>query len=62
MPPVLQWVSAVLPMRWFIQAVRKVMIQGVDMVYVVKEFLILAGMIALLLFVSLKTFKIRLKK
>jgi ABC-2 type transport system permease protein len=62
MPRVLQWVSTVLPVRWFIQSVRKVMIQGVDMVFVTKELVILAGTIALLLFMSLKTFKIRLKK
>jgi ABC-2 type transport system permease protein len=62
MPGILQWISAVLPVRWFIQAVRKVMIQGVDIVFITKELIILTAMIALLLFMSLRTFKIRLKK
>ncbi|MGL4852973.1 MAG: ABC transporter permease [Phocaeicola sp.] len=62
MPKVLQIVSAFLPARWFIQAVRKIMIQGVDGIYVLKEFLILSSMVLLLLAISLKQFTIRLKK
>ena len=62
MPRILQWLSTILPVRWFIQAVRKVMIQGVDMVFITKELAVLAGMIVLLLFMSLRTFKVRLKK
>jgi ABC-2 type transport system permease protein len=62
MPKVLQWISAVLPVRWFIAAVRKVMIQGVEVVFVAKEIAILSGMAFLLLFVSLKKFSVRLTK
>jgi ABC-2 type transport system permease protein len=62
MPPVLQWISSVIPARWFISAVRKVMIQGVDFVHVAEETLVLAGMTALILSMSLITFKVRLKK
>jgi ABC-2 type transport system permease protein len=62
MPQILQWISAIIPARWFIEAVRKVMIQGVGSVYVIKELAILSGMIAFILFMSLRTFKIRLKK
>jgi ABC-2 type transport system permease protein len=62
MPKVLQWLSAVLPVRWFIAAVRKVMIQGVDAVFVAKEIAILSGMAFFLLFVSLKKFSVRLTK
>lgn len=60
MPKILQWVSSVIPARWYIEAVKKVMIQGVDAAYVVKEIVVLTGMAALLLAVSLKKFKIRL--
>jgi ABC-2 type transport system permease protein len=60
MPAVYQWVSAVLPARWYIQAARKVMIQGVDIALVAKELIILAGMIAFIVFVSLKTFRTKL--
>ena len=34
MPWVLQGISAAIPARWYIQAVRKLMIQGVDVVNV----------------------------
>jgi ABC-2 type transport system permease protein len=60
MPAILQWFSAILPVRWYIEAVRKVMIQGVDAVYIIKELLILTGMALFLLTVSLKRFNIRL--
>jgi ABC-2 type transport system permease protein len=60
MPDILQWISAIVPARWFIDAVKKLMIQGVDIQYVAKEFLILAGMAFFLIFVSLKKFMIRL--
>ncbi|GAP71280.1 ABC transporter, ATP-binding/permease protein [Candidatus Symbiothrix dinenymphae] len=61
MPAILQWLSCILPVRWFIDAVRKLMIQGVDAVFVLKEIAILSGMAVVLLVVSLKKFKIRLQ-
>ncbi len=60
MPAILQWISTVIPARWYIEMIRKLMIQGVEGIYVVKEFLILSVMALVLLVVSLKTFKIRL--
>lgn len=60
MPIVLQWIASAMPARWYIEAIKKLMIQGVDGVYVIKEFAILLTMIMLLLAVSLKTFKKRL--
>ena len=61
MPKILQWVSAIVPARWYIEAVKKLMIQGVEIQYVVKEFTILFCMTLFLLTVSLKKFKIRLE-
>lgn len=61
MPEILQWVSCIVPARWYISAMRKLMIMGVDYTYVLKELAILAGMTALLLTVSLVTFKKRLE-
>ncbi len=61
MPHILQWISAVMPARWYIELIKKLMIQGVDGIYVMKEFAILALMVAVLLAVSLKTFKKRLE-
>ena len=60
MPVILQDLSAIVPARWYISAVRKLMIQGVSVYYVFKELLILGLMAALLMTVSLKKFKIRL--
>ena len=60
MPTILQWISAVIPPRYYIQAMRKLMIMGVGIQEVWHEVLILIGMTAMLLVVSLKKFKTRL--
>lgn len=60
MPMPLQWFSSILPARWYIDGVKKMMIQGADVEFVAKEFLILAVMALVLIGVSLKKFKIRL--
>jgi len=60
MPTFLQVISAIFPARWYINAVRKLMIQGVDFVYVAREFAILLGMTLVLLTISLKKFKVRI--
>ena len=60
MPEILQWISAIVPARWYIEAVKKLMIQGVEVQYVAKEFLILVAMALGLILVSLKNFKTRL--
>ena len=60
MPMPLQALSAIFPARWYIDAVRKLMIQGVDFVYVAREFAILFGMTLVLLTISLKKFKVRI--
>jgi len=60
MPQILQWFSSIIPARWYISAVRKLMIQGVDYVFIWKELVILVSMAIVLLAVSLKKFKVRL--
>ena len=60
MPKILQWVSHIIPARWYIASVRKVMIEGLGMQYVVKEVVILSAMTLFLLGVSLAKFKNRL--
>lgn len=60
MPAVLQWISSVIPARWYIEAIKKLMIQGVDAIYIWKESIILCVMMLLLLAVNLKKFKVRL--
>lgn len=61
MPVVLQVISDVLPARWYIQAVRKLMIEGVDVSLVLNEVLILTLMAVLLITISFKKFKNRLE-
>ena len=61
MPLVLQIISDILPARWYIQAVRKLMIEGVDITLVLKEVGILALMVAVLITISFKKFKNRLE-
>ncbi|MDO4160084.1 MAG: ABC transporter permease [Prevotellaceae bacterium] len=61
MPVWLQKLSAIVPARWFIEAVRKLMIQGVEVQYVRTEFIVLCVMIVLLMSIALKKFKIRLE-
>ena len=60
MPRVLQWVAAIIPPRYYIQAMRKLMIMGVGIREVLPEVGILAGMTLLLLTVALKKFNQRL--
>ena len=61
MPAVLQWISNIIPARWYIQAVKKVMIEGLGMAAVWHEALILSGMAACLIGLSLEKFTERLE-
>ncbi|MEG1634671.1 MAG: ABC transporter permease [Rikenellaceae bacterium] len=60
MPLPLQYFSSIIPARWFIAGVRKLMIQGVEIQYAAKEFAILGLMAIVFITLSLKKFKIRL--
>jgi ABC-2 type transport system permease protein len=61
MPQVLQWLSAIVPPRYYIQAMRKLMIMGVGIGEVAQEVAILSGMTILLLIIALKKFNSRLE-
>ena len=60
MPIPLQVISNVIPARWYIAAVRKLMIEGLAVSYITKELFILLGMTLFLIIVALKKFKNRL--
>lgn len=60
MPEVLQWFAALVPPRYYIQAMRKLMIMGVDISNIVREIYILSAMALFLLIVALAKFKKRL--
>ena len=61
MPQILQWISAIVPPRYYIEAMRKLMIMGVGIQEVAKEVIILSGMTVFILTVSLLKFKTRLE-
>lgn len=57
MPVVLQWISNVIPARWYIAAMRKLMVQQLGFSYILKETLILLLMTAVLLIAAVGKFK-----
>ena len=61
MPQILQWIAAVVPPRYYIDAMRKLMIMGVGIDEVMKEVVVLVGMTVLLLTIALKKFNVRLE-
>lgn len=61
MPQILQYINAIVPARWYIAAVRKLMIMGVDVEMIGKEVCVLLAMTVFLLSVALLNFKKRLE-
>lgn len=60
MPEWLQWLSTLVPARWYIDAMRRLMIQGVQFNTVVQDTLILIAMTLVFIFVALKKFNNRI--
>ena len=61
MPRILQWISAIITTRYYISAMRKMMIMGVGIEQVLFELTVLSAMLVALLTLALKTFKVRLE-
>jgi ABC-2 type transport system permease protein len=61
LPKFFQVVSNIVPARWYIDAVRKMMIQGLPLVAVWKNCVILLGMTVAILGISLKKFNDKLE-
>ena len=61
MPQVLQWLAALVPPRYYIEAMRKLMIMGVGLDAVAREVAVMVGMTVVLLTVALLKFKQRLE-
>ncbi len=61
MPTVLQYVSSVIPPRYYISAMRKLLIMGVDIDKVAHEVAVLLAMLVVLLTAALLNFKKRLE-
>ncbi len=56
MPKVLQWLSAIVPARWYISAIRKLMIMGVGLETIATEIIVMGVMAVALMAASLITF------
>jgi ABC-2 type transport system permease protein len=61
MPKILQWLSFVVPPRYYIAAMRKLMIMGVGIGEVASEVAVLTGFTVVLLAISLAKFNKRLE-
>jgi len=61
MPVALQALSDIIPARWYIIAVKKIMIKGLSVGSILTELAILGSMAIVLVTVSLRNFKIRLE-
>ena len=60
MPDILQWLSNIVPAKWYIIAVKDVMIKGLGVGAIMKEISILLLMTVLLVILSVRRFKTRL--
>ncbi len=60
MPVALQWIAQILPVKWYIEAMRSIMIMGVGFYEIAMQMGVLLLMAVVLLALSLRNFKIRL--
>ncbi len=61
MPRPLQWISIIVPARWFVFIARGIMLKGVGLAYLWRETLVLAAMTLVLLVASVRSFRVRLQ-
>jgi ABC-2 type transport system permease protein len=61
MPKIYNYVTLIMPPRWFLSIIKSVMIKGTGLAYIWKETLVLLGMLIFLIILSAKKFKIRLQ-
>jgi ABC-2 type transport system permease protein len=61
MPIPLQVISNIVPAKWFYNIVKNIMIKGLGITFIWKETLVLLGMTAFFMIVSVKRFKTRLE-
>jgi ABC-2 type transport system permease protein len=60
MPVALQYFSYIVPAKYFLIALKSVMLKGLGFAFIWKELLVLLGMTSLFIGISVKNFKIRL--
>lgn len=60
MPVALQWLSHIMPPKWFIIIIKDIMLKGLGLEYFWKEALLLIFFMGMFVLLSIKNFKIRL--
>jgi len=60
MPTILQYISNIVPAKWYFYSIQSVMIKGLGIASLTKEIFILIGFVILFLVISFKKFNIRL--
>ena len=60
MPRVLQWITNIVPARWFIEIVRGIMLKGVGVSVLWPQLLVLTGMLVVLLALAIRKTSVRL--
>lgn len=61
LPEILRYISQIIPATWFLKIIRNVMIKGAEFHNVLKETLVLTGMLVFFIVISVKNYKIRLE-
>lgn len=56
MPAILQWLSCIIPARWYIEAMRTLMIQQLPVSYILTDVAVLTGMTAVVMLLAIKKF------
>jgi ABC-2 type transport system permease protein len=60
MPKVLQWLSYLVPAKYYLVAIKSIMLKGVGFAFIWKEILVLFGMTLFFLILSVKKFKLHI--
>lgn len=61
MPELLQWLSMIMPPKYFITILKNIMLKGTGLSFVCTETLVLVGMTVFFILLSIKKFKLRLE-
>ena len=56
MPAILQWLSCIILARWYIEAMRTLMIQQLPVSYILTDVAVLTGMTAVVMLLAIKKF------
>lgn len=61
MPVVLQWISNIVPARWYIDAMRKLMIEQLPLIGVLDDVMVMAGMTLVIIVAAIRKFNDKLE-